>query len=62
MLERLLEELKSVRWYLVVPVGVIGGIAISFLIAFAKLLSFIPSTALFILPIALLSSSFCPKI
>lgn len=35
MLERLLEELKSVRWYLVVPVGVIGGIAISFLIALA---------------------------
>lgn len=34
MLQRLMKELKSVRWWLVVPVGVTAGIAISFVIAF----------------------------
>lgn len=33
MLERLLEELKSVRWWLVVPTGTILGVVLGFVIA-----------------------------
>lgn len=33
MLERLAEELKSVRWWLVIPTGSILGIATAFIIA-----------------------------
>lgn len=35
MLQRLLDELKEVRWWLVVPVGIAAGFAISFIICFA---------------------------